>query len=479
MQNWVHIIGICGVTTSGLAVSFKMNDWLVTGSDKGFFPPVSDFLISHEIKILPGFKKERLTIDGKHPDLVIFQGTKGKFNPEVLEAKKLNLNIKSYPEVLEEFLINKKTSVVVAGSYGKTTTTAIIVNILKSTNKKINYMYGGLNPDFSPNINFSNDSYMSIVEGDEYITSYQEMSSKFFHYKPTIVLLTGVVWDHADVFKSEKQYIENFKKFLSSIPSKGYLIVNANDKNSLEISKVAKCKIVYYSHQLEKALIKPDWYLLDDSKPFPCIIRTVKDDSDLEIIPFERNIVGKINDQNILAATVLARTLDINKSNIQDGIRSFKGIKRRMEIRYKDKSIIVVDDFGSTPGKARQSLKTIKKDFPDKDNIIIFEPSAGSRTYKSLESYFNAFENSDLILIPRFTALGSNTKSERFSEDELVEKLIQYKYLAKHINDDDLLVKTILEIIENQKNSVILFMGSHSFRKIIPNLINALRNGKK
>ena len=479
MKNWVHIIGICGVTTSGLAVSFKKNGWIVTGSDKGFFPPVSEYLKKYDIKILPGFKKERLTINGNHPNLVIYQGTKGRFNTEILEAKELNLNIQSYPEVLKDFLINKNKSIVITGSYGKTTTTAILVNILKYTNIKLSYMYGGLNPDFSPNIVFNPDSEMSVIEGDEYITSYQDMTSKFFHYKPTIVLLTGVVWDHADVFKTQNQYIENFKEFISTIPPNGCLVVNANDPNSVEIAKESKSNVIFYSSEQNKALVKPDWYLMYDSKPFPCVVKNLNGDSELEIIPFERTVIGKINDQNILTAIVLARILNIKKVDIQKGIKEFKGIKRRMEVRYKNISVTVIDDFGSTPAKARQSLKNLKEDFPNTQKIIIFEPSAGSRNLKALGSYENAFENSDLVILPRFTSLSLDTKSERFDEAELEKILLKYKYNVEFINDDDFIIKYIVNLVKSHSNTTVLFMGSHSFRKIIPNLIEILKNGKE
>jgi UDP-N-acetylmuramate-alanine ligase len=291
--------------------------------------------------------------------------------------------------------------------------------------------------------------------------------------------LNGIAWDHTDVFKTESQYIENFKEFVKLIPKDGYLLVDSNNKNAIEIAKEAISNVEFFSSDFEKSLVKPDWYLMYDSKPFPCVVRAVKGNSDLEIIPFEREIIGKINDKNILASIVLARILNIKKANIQKGIKSFKGIKRRMEIRYQDKSVTVVDDFGSTPGKAKQSLKTLKEDFPGKNNIVIFEPSAGSRTLKSFPSYKGSFDNSDVIFIPKFSILGLDKDNERFDEIELTKKLSEYRYNAKYIPDDNLLVNEILQIVSIQKNTIVIFMGSHSFRKIIQNLIQNLKNGKK
>lgn len=474
MDKWVHIIGICGVTTSGIAVCFKNMGWKVTGSDKGFFPPVTDYLEHYGIKIMPGFKKERLTEEGKHPDLIVFQGTKGRFNEEILEAKELHIEIKSYPEILKEYLIVKDNSIVITGSFGKTTTTAILSKIFEYNNSKVNYMYGGLNPNFDPNIKITEGAEVSIVEGDEYITSFEDMKSKFFHYQPKNVLLTGVTWDHADVFKSEKDYIDNFIKFIKLIPEDGLLVVNSNDKNSVDISKNAKCKVIYYSNKLQESLVPADWYLLTESKPLPCIVSTVKPGDDLEIIPFERNIIGKINEQNILAAIAFSRELNIKKDVIQRAVKDFNGIKRRMEMRYKDENVSIIDDFGSTPGKVRLALRLIDEDFPNTKKIVVFEPSAGSRAKKSLDTYKGSFDNADFVLLPRFTILPPNKKIERFAEHELIAKLTSQKIDAQVFFDDEKLVQEVLNIVNKNKKCVVLFMGSHSFRKVIPNLIKSI-----
>ena len=479
MSKWIHIVGVCGVTTSGIAVLFKDLGWKVTGSDKGFFSPVSDYLQSHKIQILIGFKKERLTFDNRHPDLVVYQGTKGKNNEEILEAQKLNLTIKSYPEVLEEYLINKNNSIVVCGSYGKTSTTAMLVNIFKKTNYKINYMFGGLNPDYSPNINVEKKSDFSIVEGDEYITSYKNTISKFFHYHPKYVVLTGVAWDHTDIFKTEKDYFDNFVKFINTIPKNGLLVYNQQDKKSVEIAENAKCRIVGFSTKSSITEQKSDWEIIYNSKPLPCLIKYPKDKSNLEIIPFERNVIGKINDGNFLAATVLAYELGIKKETIQEGIRTFKGIKRRMEIRYKSKDLIIIDDFGSTPAKLIRSLKKIDEDFPGFSTLVIFEPSAGSRVVENIKMFEQKISNCKLLILPKFTKLPINRDVKHFTEEELSNKLKNFGTNTKVILDDQQLVDFLIEYINKQKPLIVLFMGSHSFRKIIVNLFLLSNKWKK
>ena len=478
MNKWVHIIGVCGVTTSGIAVCFKKEGWQVTGSDKGFFSPVSDYLLAYNINVLPGFKKERLTNKAQHPDLVVFQGTKGINNEELLEAQRLRLTIKSYPEILEDYVVNKKNSIVVCGSFGKTTTTALLVNIFKKTKYSTSFMVGGLNHNLSPNIVFNNKSDFSIIEGDEYITSYQNPISKYFYYHPKYVILTGVSWDHADVFKNENEYIKNFIKFVKQIPKDGILVYNLDDNNAVKVSKEAICKKITYklSHIPSD---KTDWEIIKDSKPLPCIVRNINNNKNLEIIPYERNVIGKINDENILAAAALAYELGIKKEIIQLGIKSFYGIKRRMEIRYKTSDLIIVDDFGSTPIKVSTSLKTIHEDFPNFHNVIIFEPSSGNRVAERIKSYEKTFLNSEMVILPRFSILPPSKSIKRFTEDDLAKKLMKSGFNAKVILNDILLVKFLSELAHKKKPLIILFMGSHSFRKIIPNLIEDVKKWKK
>ena len=149
-----------------------------------------------------------------------------------------------------------------------------------------------------------------------------------------------------------------------------------------------------------------------------------------------------------------------------------------MEIRYRNKNVCIIDDCGSTPIKAKSSLKSLKEDFPESTTIVVFEPSSGSRNIKSVESYENSFQNADIILLPRFSKLGLDTKSERFDEKDLEKILTKFNFSARFIEDDEILVNQIIKIIKSNVNTTVLFMGSHSFRKIIQNLINILKNGK-
>lgn len=470
--KWVHIIGICGVVTSGLAVMFKYKGSKVTGSDKGFFPPVSDYLKKYDIPIAIGYRKERLTDeDGNHPDLVIVQGLKGDNNEEYKEALRLNLTTKNFPQILSEHVV-VDNSIVVAGTYGKTTITSVLADIFRKNKTEISYMYGGINLQMEESILGKTDrTQYSIVEGDEYLTSLADKTSKFFYYKAKYLVINSCKWEHPDLFRSEEEYVENFRKLVETIPTDGLIVANANDANVIRAVEHALCKVIYYSVDKEKAFTTPHWFLEKTSKPLPTFVKLNPQTASLEIIPYERKIIGEFNEENLLAATAMAYELGVRKERIQEAIADFAGIKRRLEIKYNNDKLSIIDDFGSSPPKAQGSLKALRQDYPESEIFLIFEPNTGNRTSTSIPTYRNALDMADEIIFPRFTQL-PRTDIERFSAEELAEKL---KPLYKNITvvpDDEILFKLIIKQVElgSDRHKIVVFMGSHSFRGIIDKL---------
>ncbi|MCA9383734.1 hypothetical protein KC909_05180 [Candidatus Dojkabacteria bacterium] len=469
-KKWVHIIGISGVTTSGVAKMFLDLGWKVTGSDKGFFPPVSTFLEKNNLEIAPGYKAERLHDGEQIPDLVVAQGVKGNTNPEYVEAEKLGVRIINYPQVLSEYVIHPHNSIVVTGTYGKTTINSMLIKIFQQAEKEISYMVGGFTTNFDQTVKAKQDNTeYSIVEGDEYLVSLEETTSKFFKYSAKYLIVNAVKWDHPDMFPTEEEYILNFEKLVKDVPADGLIVANANDENTVRVTKLARCKVIYYSIDIEKAFVKPQWYLIKESKPLPTIVRDPEQNV-AEIIPYEKQIIGDFNEENILAASVLSYELGIRKERIQEAIADFKGIKRRLEKRYENEKAIIVDDFGSSPPKAIGTLNAIKDDFPDWKIIAIFEPNTGNRTQQSLELYDNAFEKADKLILPRFTKLPS-TDQERFNADDLATYLENKNVFVTYIPNDSELVEYLTQEAKQDEKTIIVFMGSHSFRRMIDKLV--------
>jgi len=252
------------------------------------------------------------------------------------------------------------------------------------------------------------------------------------------------------------------------------LVANGTSKNVIAISKVAKCKVIYYAQSQTKAETDNDWYINSLSKPLPTMIKP-PNEGPAEIIPYEKQLIGDFNEENLLAAAALAYELGIKKERIQEAIREFKGVKRRLEIRFENKNVIVVDDFGSSPPKAKGSLAALRKDFFNGYIIAVFEPNSGNRVEAALKLYDDAFKDADEVVLPEFTRL-PKIKQKRFAAEELATYL-QKKTRITFISDDDNLVAYLKEKTEseNSKEKVIIcFLGSHSFRGMIAALVSNL-----
>jgi UDP-N-acetylmuramate: L-alanyl-gamma-D-glutamyl-meso-diaminopimelate ligase len=233
----VHFIGICGVGMGALAIMMKKKGYKVTGSDVGFYPPISTHLQAHGIEYYAGWHAERIGChpdfrrddschDSCKPDLVVVGNVAGSENPEWKFVQENNIPYVSYPELIARELV-KKNSIVCAGTYGKTSASALLAWILINANKKPAYMFGGLSqtPELASD-DLGGD--WSVLEGDEYKTSRWDNSPKFSHYSPTHLLLTAVKWDHADVYPTEESYFEAFKKLVASVPEDGLVVVSKN-----------------------------------------------------------------------------------------------------------------------------------------------------------------------------------------------------------------------------------------------------------
>lgn len=476
--KWLHVIGVSGVTTSIIALMYRELGWKVTGSDKGFWPPISQYLADNNFKVQVGYKAEHL-IDqnNNYPDLVIYQGLKGEQNPEYQFALEHKIKLLSYPQAVKDEIIKSGNSIVVAGTYGKTTITAVLVKMFLAAGINISYMIPGLPIDQTkPFQNKTGDTKWSVVEGDEYLTSFADSSSKFFHYQATHLILTSVKHDHLDMFPTLQSYLQNFAKLIKQIPDSGLIVANANDPNVVELCSEAECPVIYYSSDKEQSQTKADWYLSRQSRPLPCFIRDQAGDK-LEIIPFDRKILGSYNDENLLAASVMAYELGIRKEVIQTSITSFAGIKRRLEVKFQNDQLKIIDDFGSSPPKAQGSLKAILSDFPESEIYVIFEPNTGNRTDQSLPLYKNVFNGAHAIILPRFTKLGK-TNEPRFDDTKLFAHLQKYYANVYNINDDQKLIDFLLDKIKNSsENNIIVFMGSHGFRGMISQLVESVKNG--
>ncbi len=458
----IHFIGICGVAMSAVATALWQKGYRATGSDSGFFPPVSTHLTNLGIPYYPGFHPEKMTASGT-PDFVIVGNAISTTNPELLYAREHKIKIKSYPEAVAEFLI-AKNSIVCAGTWGKTTSSALLAHILKHTGWKPSYMIGGILADGLPAAVIDSRDW-SVVEGDEYMTAKWDQKAKFMHYKPTQLLVSAVVWDHADVYSAEKSYFKAFENLFALVPKRG-LIVACTDRQKLP-ALLIKAKRKYISYGKNDGAL----YRYEN-------VRQSREGLRFDIAyhgktyAMQSPLIGSYNAENITGCFAMAREIGIAPGDITDSIKEFNGIKRRLEKRYENK-VTVIDDIAHSPEKAGSVLETLRSIYSGKI-IAVYEPNSGNRTPESKPQYLNAFKDADQVIIPRLSKLKIDPKNpeKTFGGEELARIIAESHKNVQYMDNDDELVKTITE--NRNEGDVIVFLGSHGWRGMIEETVKKL-----
>jgi UDP-N-acetylmuramate: L-alanyl-gamma-D-glutamyl-meso-diaminopimelate ligase len=459
----IHFIGICGVAMSALAIALQEDGHHVTGSDAGFYPPVPDNLKKHNIHFYPGWHVDKMTAHGE-PDLVVVGNVASSNNPEWIYTKVNNLNYKSYPEVLREFFI-KSHSIVVAGTYGKTTSSTLLSWILTRADMDPSYMFGGISLNDLPPAKIGSSAW-SIVEGDEYKTSRWDEKAKFYHYNPTHLLLTAVIWDHADVYATEESYISAFQDLYDMTPPSGQLVISES------VSKILDMKgrdIITYGSSMDADYRYSDIILSSNGL-------SMHIHHDDVVYPLESIMIGDYMADNIAGCFAMAHRAGISPAIITKSVREFGGIRRRLEKRLTG-PVTVFDDIAHSPTKSAAILQSLKKIYHGKITAI-FEPNTGNRRLSSIPQYEFAFKNADEVIIPRLTKLkiDQSDPEQPMGGKELRDVINKSHNQTLYIEDDSDLIR---HITRNRKaGDVIVFLGSHGFRGMIEDTVEILQRNK-
>ncbi|MEO8638092.1 MAG: Mur ligase family protein [Candidatus Taylorbacteria bacterium] len=466
-KKHIHVVGIAGVATSAIAIALTNVGWKVTGSDKGFFPPVSDALEKASIPFYAGWHPEKMTQNGT-PDMVMIGGSgKSSKNPEMIFAREHNIPIFSYPEIIEKYFL-RANSLVCAGTWGKTTTSALLSFIFEEAGKNPTYMFGGLSRSQNESAKLSEGDW-SILEGDEYTGSQTDNVAKFLHYHPTHLLMTSIFWDHADVYSTPELYFRAFEKLIEKMGKKSVIVACRDDLKATEICQKAEgAKIITYG--------KSDGdYRYTDVKSGKEGISFVIEMGG-EKFAIRSPMLGAFQAENISGAFAMALLCGINRDTIVVSIANFKGLKRRIEKRYGGE-ITVIDDIAHSPQKAKAVLSTLKEIYSG--NIYaVFEPNQGGRERSSLPQYAHAFKDAYEIIIPKLSSIKSKIDSSKafnlpLQGSELAKIISQTHPKSTYIESDDKLVKHLKETA--RPGDCIVFLGSHSFRGMIVELIGQIQ----
>lgn len=432
----VYFIGIAGNTMASLAKAFKDLGWEVTGSDQEkVYPPVTTYLEENNIKYLKGYSESNLSFI---PDLVVVGRSAlliDPKNPEYLKAKKLGCPVLSYPEVLSQYLI-KENSIVVAGTYGKTTTTALIVWTLINAGINPSFMIGGIPLNFNDGTRITDSKY-SVVEGDETPSLLPTDPPKFIFYKPKYLLLTATEYDHPEIYKTKDDYLKAYIDLVKTLSSDTVLIYDPSLVDE-EVVNAAKCRKIPY---LKDSEIK-----LDES--------------------FK---------ESALRALTLCKELNISQKIINDSLSSFKGLKTRQELLGEFGGRFIYQDLSQQPSKVRSVLTALKGRYPKSKITVVFNPSATALKYKeSLEGFPDAFSNVDKVIVAKVDYLKDISCEERVTGSDLVEA---FGGKGK-VTYEPVMEKIIERLVKNiDKGDVVVFISSGGLRftKLIENTVSKLK----
>jgi UDP-N-acetylmuramate: L-alanyl-gamma-D-glutamyl-meso-diaminopimelate ligase len=360
----VHFIAIGGAVMHNLAIALHKKGYRVTGSDDEIFEPSRTRLA--EYGLLPqaiGWDPSAITAD---IDTIILGMHARADNPELLKAKELGLDIRSFPEYLFEQTKDKKR-IVVAGSHGKTTTTAMIMHVLKHSSIRFDYMAGSSIEGFETMVGLSPDSSIAVFEGDEYLTSPIDRRPKFHLYKPDIAIITGIAWDHMNVFPEFETYLEQFRIFAGTISPGGTLIWFRDDNNVKSVADNARAdikKIQYTTHGYFSN--KTGFYGATVDRTVPL------------------KIFGEHNMQNLSAAKEACLLAGVSTDQFYDAIRSFEGTSRRLQKIAESEKAVVYLDFAHAPSKVRATVNAVAENFSGRDIVACLE----LHTFSSLNIEF-------------------------------------------------------------------------------------------
>jgi len=425
----VYFIAIGGSIMHNLAIALKLKGYDVSGSDDEIFEPAKSNLAKYNL--LPteyGWNASRVTDD---IGAVVLGMHAKSDNPELLKAQDLGLKIYSFPEFIYEQSKNK-TRVVIAGSHGKTTITAMIMHILKKANRDFDYMVGSSVKGFDINVRLSDTAKIIIIEGDEYPDSAINQTPKFHIYQPSIALISGIAWDHINVYSTYEIYVDAFRKFVELIPFNGALVHNAEDQALKVIARNVNLNISRVAYSLPSFEI---------NNGITSIIHEEKK------IPLK--IFGRHNLQNLSGAIEVCKLLGLAEDFCYESISDFTGASRRLEIISSSNNAVVFRDFAHAPSKLRATVSAVKEQFPKSKLVACFE----LHTYSSLDKdflpeYYRAMSGADIKVV------FYNAHTFELKRKELIEP----EFIHEAFGDRRIHVFT-------EKKNLELFLQKQSWRK--------------
>lgn len=452
----IFFVGIKGVGMTALAIYCKERGFNVFGSDTEEVFQTDNLLRKLKIKVYERFKKDNIN---QEIDLVIYSGAYDiRLHPEVRQALESGIKIMSHGEALGKFM-SEQIGISVAGTHGKTTSTALLATVLTQASLDPSYIIGaaGVNSLLYPG-HFGKGKYF-VAEADEYQTAVNfERKSRFLWQNPRFVIVTNIDYDHPDVFKNINEVKKVFKKFFEKIPKEGFLVYNGDDENINEVIKDLSCSLISFGEGAKNKYVLTK--VTFENQKTKIKIRHNCFEVDLSL-----RIAGRHNALNVCGVYALAKELGLSDDKIKKAVESYTGCRRRLERKGENKGVIYYDDYAHHPTEIIQTIEAIRSWFKDKRLIVIFQPHTFSRTQFLASEFAKSFDKADLLILTDIFSSAREVKEKFNITGELFAEKIRKTYKKVYY------AKTFSQVIKyvrdlTRRDDIVLTMGAGDIYKL-------------
>jgi UDP-N-acetylmuramate: L-alanyl-gamma-D-glutamyl-meso-diaminopimelate ligase len=470
-QQHAHLIGICGTAMASLAGLLKQRGFKVTGSDAAAYPPMSDFLAAMSIPVSQPYAEANLK---PRPDWVVVGNAISRGNVELEHVLDERIPFRSLPDTLYDFFLRTREPIVVAGTHGKTTTTSMLAWIFQAAGKDPSFLVGGIAENFGSSFALRQGRHF-ILEGDEYDTAFFDKGPKFLHYFPQSIILTSVEFDHADIYADLDAVKTAFKRLVNLTPRRGKIIAYDADPNVDECLGKAFTPVERYgfkpgSHwqiaDLKFAGEKTSWSVLREASPWA---------------DFEFSMPGEYNVLNATSAAALAAHYGIEAPVIAEALRSFKSVKRRMEVKAEIGGVTIIDDFAHHPTAIAATLKALRVRYPGARLWAIFEPRSNTLRRKILQKdLVSSLGLADQVVIASIFKPEAVPENERLTVSTVVNALKRNGSQARELADADAIVSAVTpELLSGDVVAILSNGGFGGIYEKLPRRLEELRGVRR
>lgn len=458
------MVAICGIGMGSLAGLLKTAGYHVTGSDENVYPPMSHQLADMGIPVANGYGPHNLE---PKPDLVIIGNAVKPGNSEVEAVMASGLTYMSFPEALAEYFIEDRTSLVITGTHGKTTSTSMLAWLLESADRSPSMMVGGVTKNFAKSFQVGSGPHF-VVEGDEYRTAFFHKVPKFHYYRAKMAVINSMEFDHGDIFDNLEHIQDTFRQHLiARMPQDGFLSVCSDYPAAVELLPDIKCAYETYGFSGTPNWTATSIRITEEGTTF-----TVTHDGK-QFGRFFMPIAGRHNVQNALGVISLCHRVGLTPAEIKEGLATYLGVKRRQEIRGVVDDVVVIDDFAHHPTKVRETVKAVKARFPRRRVWAIFEPrTQSSRRNFFQKDYAKSFDAADFVVVADVFMPDQIEPERLFDSARLVNDLTVGGHRAYQLPNADAIVEMLRK--ESRPGDVVLVMSNGAFDGIHDKLLHVL-----